>query len=285
MSFNLTISPPQAEFILKPGVTLTQAYDIINNSSQDISLNTEVLPFIPQGDNGSVSYQNILSESHISFSLANANIALGQPFILKANQKTQLVLKIKTSTEINLSDYYHTFFVYQTNPISKPNSTDLISQTTGKIGSHILLSLSNSENTSPTGQIQKFKAFPKIQDVFFGSVKFSGQIYNNSDHFFKTNGQITISKNSQTIKEIKLEKNNVLNHFYRQIKCQESNDCSLLGPFWPGKYTATLNLDSSLKTPPSSTSFWILPLSPIAIILTVTLLIFVFSKIKKAAKR
>ena len=65
--FNITISPAQIEYLLKPNTTITQAYQVDNNSNQDIYLNTEVLPFLPQGNSGSVTYQNIPNNSDINF--------------------------------------------------------------------------------------------------------------------------------------------------------------------------------------------------------------------------
>ena len=67
MPFNLSLSPSQIEFVLKPGVTLTQAYQVTNESDQPITLNTQVLPFLPSGNNGSVVYHNLISNPNINF--------------------------------------------------------------------------------------------------------------------------------------------------------------------------------------------------------------------------
>lgn len=274
-SFNLTISPAQIEYLLKPGGTITQAYEITNNSSENIYLNTEVLPFIPQGNNGSVAYKNISANPNITFSLSNSNLSLGQPFVIGPNSKQQLVLKIKTSTDIKLTDSYYTFFVYQTQ--NQSNFT----QATGKIGSHILLSVSDTENTKINGEITKFTVEPKIKDVFFTPLKFNGEVKNNSDFFFKTSGNITITKNNQTIKEIKLSPNNVLNHHYRQINCQDPVNCTISPPLWPGRYTATLSFDQNLNVKPISISFFVFPISPILFLISITLIIIFITKIKK----
>lgn len=276
-NFNLTISPAQIEYLLKPNITITQAYEIINNSSENIYLNSEVLPFIPQGNNGSVTYQNVTSNQNITFSLSNANLVLGQPFVLGPNAKQQLVLKIKTSPEANLADSYYTFFVYQ----QQNQSINNFPQTTGRIGSHILLSLTNTENIKNSGEISKFTIQPKIKDVFFTPLKFSGEVKNNSDYFFKTTGKITLSKNEKIIKEIKLAENNVLANYYRQIDCQDLTNCTISPPFWPGAYTATLSFDENLHIPASSISFFVFPFSPLAILILISLLIFIPLKFKK----
>jgi len=263
MSFNLTISPAQVEYLLKPGTTIIQAYDITNNSNQDINLNTEILSFIPQGNTGSVIYQNTSSNPNITYSLNNSDLILGQPFILKANSKKQLVLKIKTSTTVSLQDSYSTFFVSQ---VQNQNNIDY-PQATGKIGSHILLSVTDTENIPTKGSISLFKITPKIKDVFFSRLQFVGEVKNDSNYFLKTSGQITLVKNDQTLKEIKLQPLNVLANYYRQIDCQDLDSCTLKGPFWPGRYTATLSFDQNLNIPSSTVSFFVFPISPILFIL------------------
>ena len=276
--FNLSLSPPQIEFVLKPEITLTQAYQITNESNQAITLNTEVLPFIPQGDNGSVSYSSLLSNPNISFSLNNADLKLGQPFTLAPLESRQLVLKIKTSSETELADYYSTFFVYQSTEMSA-NDTNF-TQSTGKIGSHILLSVSNSEFPKINGQINKFIANPKVKDVFFTPINFSAQIQNKTNYFFKSLGKITISKNQKIIKEINLDPKNVLANHNRSISCENQATCTLSPPLWPGNYTATLEFDSAINIPPTSISFQVLPLSPILFILSIISLVYFFRWVK-----
>lgn len=272
--FNITISPAQIEYLVKPNATIIQAYEINNNSNQDIYLNSEVLPFLPQGNSGSVSYQNIPTNSHINFSLNNSDLVLGQPFLLKANSKRQLVLKIKTSSNVSLSDTYYTFFVSQ---IQNQNNVNF-PQASGKIGSHILLSVTNTENITNKGSVSIFKTTPKIKDVLFSQIKFMGEVKNDSNYFLKTSGQITLVKNDQTLEEIKLQPLNVLSNYYRQIDCQDLKNCTLKGPFWPGRYTATISFDENLHISSQSTSFFVLPISPLLFILFLVGIIFGIKK-------
>ena len=279
-NFNLTFSPAQIEFVLKPGVTIIQAYEVTNNSDSSITLNTEVTPWIPSGTNGSVSYNQAVSNPNIEFSLSNANIQLGQSFTLAANSKQQLVLKIKTNSNINLSDNYYTFFVFQDQNITN-TSKDNFSQATGKIGSHILMTVSDTENPKVTSEVQSFSISPKIKDVFFRPITFEGKIKNNSDFFFKTNGKITITKNDQIIKELELNSDNVLNHHSRNFYCSDQNTCQINPPFWPGHYNIKLELNPSLNAKSYETSFYVLPISPVLFILLVVGIIFGVRKFKK----
>ncbi|MFA6185450.1 MAG: hypothetical protein WCT51_01500 [Candidatus Shapirobacteria bacterium] len=278
-NFNLTLSPAQIEFVLKPGITIIQAYDITNNSDSSIILNTEVLPWIPSGTNGSVNYNQAVSNPNIEFSLNNSNLQLGQPFTLAANSKQQLVLKIKTNSDINLSDNYYTFFVLQ-DQNTTTTSKDNFSQASGKIGSHLLLTISDTENPKVTSEIQSFSISPKIKDIFFQSITFEGKIKNNSDFFFKTNGKITITKNNQIIKELELNSDNVLNHHSRDIFCTDQTTCKINPPFWPGHYKVTVILDSSLNAKSYETSFYVWPISPLLFIVLVIGIIFGVRKFK-----
>ena len=277
-TFNLSLSPAQSEYVLKPGVNLVQSYDVVNNSDSEITLNTEILPWIPSSTDGSVSYNQATSNPNIEFSLANYDIKLGQPFVLAANSKQQLVLKIKTNYNISLADNYYTFFVFQNQNTIQSN--DNFTAATGKIGSHILLSVSNTENPKIESAIQKFSISPKIKDVFFNPIIFNGQIKNNSNFFFKTNGKITITKNDKIIKEFELSPDNVLNNHSRNISCLNQSSCSINPPLWPGHYKVSVILNSDLNSQPYNTSFYVLPISPILFILLIALIIFGIKKFK-----
>ena len=259
-AFNLSLNPGQVEYVLKPGITIIQAYEVVNNSNSSITLTSEVLPWIPSGIDGSVNYQTATPNPNLDFSLNNSDLKLGQSFTLAPNSKQQLVLKIKTNPNMPLSDNYYTFFISQNqNPFQ---SNDSFSQASGKIGSHLLLTVSDTENPQVQAAIQNFSITPKIKDVFFTPIQFTGQVQNNSNFFFKTNGKIIISKNGKTLKELSLDDKNVLNHHSRQFTCQDTV-CQIKAPFWPGKYHVSLVLDPSLNTPNIGTSFFVLPISPI----------------------
>jgi hypothetical protein len=277
-NFDITLSPSQIEFVLKPGVTIIQAYEITNNSDLPITLNTEISPWIPAGTNGSVNYSQATNNPNIEFSLGNSDLQLGQAFTLAANSKQQLVLKIKTDSSIPLSDNYYTFFITQNETII--TAKDNLSQATGKIGSHILLTVSDTANPKIESAIQNFSISPKIKDVFFRPIKFSGQIKNNSDFFFHTTGKITITKNDKIIRELNLNSDNVLNHHARDISCTDGTTCQLNPPLWPGHYNVSVTLDSSLNAKSYDTSFYVFPISPILIIVVVVGIIFGIRKIK-----
>jgi len=251
MPLNLTIKPAQTELVAKPGVTITQAYTITNQSSTSVTLTTEVLPWVPVGTDGSVSYQTTRSPSH-QFSLSNSDLSLGQKFTLKPGENRQLVLKIKSTPDTPLADSYYTFFVSQ----------DFFgeSSASARLGSHLLLSTSNSETINSDLSLSNFSVSPLFKDIFFPRLVFSAQIDNSSSHYAKPEGKLTITKNNLVIQELDIFPNNVLAHHSRDLMCNQNNEpvpCTLSPPFWPGAYTATIKLNSTTVT----TTFFVLPYS------------------------
>ncbi|MEI8068069.1 MAG: hypothetical protein WCG91_03965 [Candidatus Shapirobacteria bacterium] len=279
-NFNLSLSPEQIEYVLKPGITITQAYEVTNNSDNAITISTEVLAWQPSGNNGNISYQDVVASPNIIFSLNNADIKLGQTFSLAPKAKQQLVLKVSSAQETSLEDYYYTFFVTQQSQNTNSNNA-IGSQATGKIGSNILLTVSNSENTSIQAQINKFTVSPKIKDVFFTPLTFKAEIKNNSQNFFKTKGTIIINKNDLKIKELELNDNNVLANYSRNITCKDQDTCTIQAPFWPGRYTATLKLDESINAPSANISFFVFPFSIVAILILFLAIFLTGFKLRK----
>lgn len=244
---NLSITPAKLEIQLKPNSGYVQSYVVKNNGDQSIILNTSIDSWIPQGNDGNVTYLNSLP--NINYSLSNANLKLGQSFILNPQQSQQLVLKIQSITP---GDYYLTFFVNQEEmPNSSTNSTQLI-----KLGSHLLISVSDTETPVTKFTLSNFKVKNPFIDTFFSPITFSGQINNQSDYYNKIDDSITISKNNTIINKLTIFPDNVLAHHSRTMRClNDINpiECQLQKPLWPGFYKATaLN---------QSTTFLVLPYS------------------------
>lgn len=276
-NFNLTLSPSQIEFVLKPNASIIQAYDVVNNSESNITLNTEILPWIPSGTDGSVNYNQATANPDIEFSLANADLKIGQPFVVAPKSKQQIVLKIKTNSNTVLSDNYYTFFIFQNQNDISENGT--FSAATGKIGSHLLLTVSDTENPKIEAEIQSFSISPKIKDIFLKPIKLEGKVKNNSNFFFKTDGKITITKNEKIIKEFELNNDNVLNHHARNISCKNTS-CFLNPPLWPGHYSVKVKLNESLNAKEYNTSFYVFPISPILFLLLIIGIVFAIKKLK-----
>lgn len=266
-SYNLTVKPAQLEIISKPGSSVTQAYQITNNTDNTLYLIPSVEGWTPQGSDGSVKYCAPAcpdAYNSITYSLGNANLKLNQPFTLPPRQSQQLVLKIKSQPQASLGDYYSTFFISQFTADKIRNPDPVSPQATAKLGSHILLSLSPTESNPASAQIKLFRTSPQLKDIFFSRINFEAQIDNTSDYYYPIIGKIEINKNGKSLPGLDLAPQNVLAHHSRQINCvsadkQSIQSCHLQAPFWPGHYTATLQLDPAIKSTPVTISYYVFP--------------------------
>lgn len=282
-SLNLTLKPAQIELVAKPGITLTQAYTVSNNTDSSLALTTQVLPWQASGSDGSVTYQDVPANPHLQFSLNNADLELGQNFILNPRETRQLVLKIKSTDTIPLSDSYYTFFVSQ-NLSGSFNANTSLTSTSARIGSHILFSTATSASPASKLSVTQISISPQLKDIFFSQISFQAEVSNSSPYFAKTTGKLTISKNDLVIKEFDLYPQNVLSQHSRQITCMTDNNptpCTLSPPFWPGSYTATITLDPALSASPVSLNFYVFPYSLLLAIILLSGIIFGLTRLRK----
>lgn len=276
-NFDLSISPPQIELVIKPGSTFSQAYEITNDSNNVLILSTSVESWRPTDTSGSVVYDDTQNNPHLEFSLGNADLRLNQAFRLDPSQKKQLVLKVKADQSVIPGDSYYTFFVTQQD---FGNQTP---QAIGKIGSHLLISSSATESTPAQLSVKDFTALPQFKDILTTKLHFVGQITNNSSFYTKPSGTIGLYKNNLLVKELILAPQNVLARHGRQINCltpdQKSIDsCTIAPPFWPGFYTATISIDNQ---PLASVSFFIFPYYFAFITLTIAIAISLYLRFYK----
>ena len=279
-SLNLTLKPAQLEMIAKPGASFTQAYEVTNNSDSSLYLTTSVLPWLPAGSDGSVTYDRVYPNPNFSFSLNNSDLTLGQTFALRPHATRQLVLKVKSSPSTPLSDSYFTFFISQdlTNTLT-PDSN--FAAASGRLGSHLLISTSANQSVSSQAAVTGFSVSPKLKDIFFSDLQFQALVQNHSGYFFKTAGKLTVTKNNLVIQELSLFPQNVLADSSRSVSCSSDNlpvPCIINPPFWPGKYTATLSLDPAQASASASISFYVFPYSFLLLAVILTGLFFILTR-------
>jgi len=272
--FNISISPPQTELVIKPSSRFTQAYQVKNNGNQTLYLSTSIKQWIPIDNTGAINYFDSPTDQ-ISFSLTNADLNLGQNFILKPGQDKQIVLKLISSKTTPDQDFYFTFFI---NQVNQGGST---SSSLGQIGAHILMSSSTNLTTEPKASINSLKTSPKLKDIFFRPISFQVDLQNQSDNFFKAEGKIVIQKGSKIIKELAINPQNILADSSHFLTCQDNPNCSISPPFWPGSYTATLKLDSEVSHTSSPYTFLVLPYSIFALFFIIFGIILLAKKFKK----
>jgi len=285
-SLALSVSPPLLEVILAPGKSITKAYEVVNDSDSDIYLRTRVVPFEPAGSEGGVTLklgneptvEPIFEKNGLQISLSNANLKLGETFLLKAGERRQLVLKVRAVAGSADKDYYLTLLAEQSSQGefagtsgSQPRllTPGTGGQASGKIGSNLLITISGSGQPKQVGTIAEFSAQPRVADIF-DKVSLNLIIANVDKNFFKPIGKIEIFQGKEKkLAELALRPDNVLSGSSRRIGCwlDESEIPCQFKAFWPGRYRALVTFSPDLapaETQAGEVYFWLLPIKLMA---------------------
>lgn len=322
---SLGIWPPLLEVMIQPGKSITQVYKIINNGETDLVLTSKIVPFEPADELG-----NIILSSEVSpaagdrnsspanltelfpsevgwpgwFSFQNADLALGEKFLLPAGKEQQIVLKIKIPPQATEKDYYLTL-LFETAQIPGMylGQNQSGGQVEAKIGGNILLTVSQTGQPKKQAEVKDFRISNTryatrntyILDSFVRP-QFLVRLKNNGRAFFKPNGTITTTGWFGQKWALDLLPENVLAGSIRQITCQKSapatapgeettqtlpSSCQLPAKFLLGKYTARLEfgLDENSGEYQSELVFWAVPLKLLlGIGVCLTLLVIIFQK-------
>ncbi|MFZ5366534.1 MAG: hypothetical protein ACOZBZ_04635 [Patescibacteria group bacterium] len=221
-TFSLSIYPPLLEVMMMPGKSIIQAYQLENSGDETI-INTQILPFEPGDELGNVSLRGPTSEEVGPpkgwFSFENADLALGQPFVLRSGESKQIILRIKIPENTREDDYYFTF-LFSTKPKERGGGTT--TSGAGVIGSNILLTVSRSGKPVKRGEIVEFTlrtshfALPIIDS--FDKPEFLLRVKNTGRAFWKPFGKIKIEGLLGQKYEQELIPDNVLVGSIRQIQ-------------------------------------------------------------------
>lgn len=282
---SLSISPPIIEVTIHPGKTVTQLYEISNDSSSELYLTTKIVEFEPADLEGNIRLDKSETKKPF-FSLDSDRLALGETFKLSPGTKKQLKLKIAIPEDEPENDYYFTFLIEQSDIgefVSQPNS-NLI-----KLGSNILLTISNTDNPKKEGKVIKFSPLPKIADIF-NKVNFKIIAENSGKSFFKSEGKIEIINlaNRKTVKTLNLRPDNILAGYSRNLVCfnEDKTEPCRFSSFMPGVFRATISFlpDGIGEKQSISSTFVILPIKIVVFILASIILWQVVKKTSANSK-
>ena len=226
---------------------------------------------------GGDSYDSRYAEE----SLRNAR-SIQQKFNIPAGSTTTVVLQINVPAEVAQKDYYYSLIFQSENEKSLGESS---SQTRGRIGSNLLISVTNDENPFKIAEIQKFSA-PLIIDSLT-KINYSFILKNVGRTLFKPIGRITVNNLfSRRKTNLELAPQNVLAYSERKIFClkEESlTDCNLDSPVLLGLYKAKLDftLDGESKIYQAEVVTLALPFSLIIVLAVICIILTtVINKIK-----
>ena len=297
-TFSLGIYPPLLEIMIMPGKSITQVFRV-ENSGDEMMLNTQILPFEPKDEHGniklpteigSVDFRSSSVPFRDWFSFENADISLGKPFVIKSGESRQIILKIKIPENAREDDYYFTLLI-QGEPKRKINGPTTLEA--GVIGANILLTVSRTDKPVKKGEIVEFKIANlkfKILDSF-DKPEFLLRVKNTGRTFWKPFGKIKIEGLLGQKWEEELLPENVLADSIRQIRMATTSasptshlalptSLFLIGPY-RAKAEFNLEEDKSGETLSSSLSFLALPVKLVLGILIGILILLTISKIIK----
>lgn len=100
----LSIEPSVLEVAIKPGKTITKAFQVKNQGSSDVSLKFVLRDFTADNKTGQ---PHLLDTSSFPYAgLANSEFELGDEFLLPAGESTQAVLKLEVPENAVEKDWY-----------------------------------------------------------------------------------------------------------------------------------------------------------------------------------
>lgn len=304
---SLGIWPPLLEVMIQPGKGVTQVYKVINQSETDLVLTSKIVPFTPEDELGTPKLNLESQVDYLDwFSFQNADLKLGEKFLLPKGKEQQLVLKIKIPPQAPEGDYYLTLLLETVQIPGMYFPSQSGGQIEAKIGGNILLTVSQTGKPKIQAKIEEFK-LKNFQFSLFGirfidsfsQPQFLVRLRNTGQAFFKPQGTINVNGWFGQKWELTLLPENVLINSTRQINCQglplkleeaikdESQSysptpCQLSNKFFLGKYQAKLefNLGEEKEKYQAYLAFWALPIKLIiGIIITLFFLIIFFQRI------
>lgn len=161
--FQLGINPPLIRAIVKPGKSFTQTYIVRNESNINQTVVARIIPFDKATEDGNPILNPSATAPWINnFLLANSDIALGEPFEIKASSQRQLVLNFQTPQEISFSDHYATLLISTYNP--QGPTEKLGSSVTASIASNLLITINNQ--VSPATLVRVSNLIPTNNLLF-----------------------------------------------------------------------------------------------------------------------
>jgi len=237
-SLSLSISPPVIELIIKPGVSVTQRFTVVNNG--DLAI---VTPHLTGYINGSPENpSDYIPEPWIS--ILNSDFAWDKPTLLQPGESRQIVVRFNPDETVPETDYNRVFLLTTTPPPSAESSKSSFSSS---IGSIMLITVSENGVLSKELKVTQFQV-PQILDSF-DSLEVRVRAANIGKTLVHTIGQLTLSgsvgKASYSLMPQTLligENRNLITDFQVVSGQNDSNASLILPGFYLGKYTVTLSL-------------------------------------------
>lgn len=294
-SISLAITPPKVEIITRTPSLIKIPIRLENKADTSISLRPALKPFKSSDKhNGNIiliSTPSQLYQSLFSSILLEEGERTIQEFVLEPFEKKDLTLTIGLDSKQASRDYYFSLLF-----ISKPvkNSSVTYSGISAGIGTNIILSVNPGNKMKA-----RIDDFSTSRFTTHGPINFTVFIQNLSDHFIVPAGEIRITNMfGQEVGKLKLLPETILANSKRyMINTNTLEDTSQINSLdiphlvWPetvlfGYYKAQLKLSLSEAGPvyTKETRFFALPLSVLAVIGFLVIVLGVFFRVIRKVK-
>jgi len=245
-NLSLTIYPPLTELTIMPGKQVAQIYELRNDGT-DTVITPRIYPFEPKDIFGNVNIiqnPNLYPDFSGWFSINVGGKAIPEGGIpIKSGESQKFTLGITPPADTAQKDYYFTLTFESNNTSSFAGNNYAYSKI--KVGSNILISVSEDGNPQKSIQIEKFTA-PKLIDSLT-KLSFLVQLKNTGSAFTKPQGQIIIDPLVGKTQTLTLAPQNILVGSTRQISCLDGEnvvECKPKGKVFLGIYKSTLKVAS-----------------------------------------
>lgn len=186
-TYSLSLSPSVVELVIKPAVTATQEYTIINNADPTIAT-IRVIPMKLE-DNGDqkITQKDLLAQSPAMFKIESPGIFLDKPFFLNSNATQKFKLNLNVSKDSKEEDVYFNVLILSHSPaLNQANKTQL----EPAIFSNLIVSVTSTGVRAKNAEISEFRV-PRLIDSFdpFSPIL---RLKNSGPTYFKPVGTITL---------------------------------------------------------------------------------------------
>lgn len=197
-SFSMSLHPEKHAVISKPGQIIILPYSLSNVGDPQV-LSLKIYKLVPSSNSENyelTAYEE--TQSSPQFAVINAAMELNKPFLMNGKSTVLFDVEITVPENAQLKDYYFTF-VAESEGLKGAEGTTSI-QLEGGVGSHILLTVTDSGHIENSAQITRFdipssrSITLKGQKYYFvnstQAVPFSLTIKNLGQNFINTTGTI-----------------------------------------------------------------------------------------------
>jgi hypothetical protein len=194
-SFSMSLNPEKHEIISRPGQVIILPYSLSNvGDPQLITLNVYALKV-----NGNAELGEYKKDDNApQFAVINSAMELGKPFLMNGKSTVLFDVEITVPESAESKDYYITFVAESEGMKGNDGMSSI--QLEGGVGSHILLSVTDSGQISRKAQIAQF-SIPSVPTISirgekyyilnaYNPIPFTLTIANTGNNYFKAKGKI-----------------------------------------------------------------------------------------------